>query len=163
MVYRNYYNESTEKCKDIFNSAAAKIKTEDMTMAVLEKSKLFASPKFDPYIKSANTSGSERWLGYFFGPLGAAILNITLISYLNVFYTDVLDLTNSFAWAAAFMALFPILSKFIDAITNIVMGQSQDHHFKWWFDVAPVRGGVLAPAKGGVSKAVYWLPQNEAT
>ena len=66
-------------------------------MAVLEKSKLFASPKFDPYIKSANTSGSERWLGYFFGPMGAAILNVTLISYLNVFYTDVLDLTNSFA------------------------------------------------------------------
>lgn len=92
-------------------------------MKVLEKSKLFASPRFDPYIKSANTCGSERWLGYFFGPMGAAILNITLISYLNVFYTDVLDLTNSFAWAAAFMALFPILSKVVDAVTNIVMGQ----------------------------------------
>lgn len=92
-------------------------------MAILEKSKLFASPKFDPYVKSANTTSSERWLGYFFGPMGAAVLNITLISYLNVFYTDVLDLTNSFAWAAAFMALFPILSKIVDAVTNIVMGQ----------------------------------------
>ena len=92
-------------------------------MAVLERSKFFASPKFDPYVRSANTTGQERWLGYFFGPMGAAILNITLISYLNVFYTDVLDLTNSFAWAAAFMALFPILSKIVDAVTNIVMGQ----------------------------------------
>ncbi|MBQ8943116.1 MAG: MFS transporter, partial [Clostridia bacterium] len=88
-----------------------------------QKSKLFASPKFDPYIKSANTSGSEKWLGFFFGPMGAAILNITLISYLNVFYTDVLDLTNSFAWAATFLTLFPIISKVVDAITNIIMGQ----------------------------------------
>ncbi|MBQ9031435.1 MAG: MFS transporter [Parasporobacterium sp.] len=92
-------------------------------MSILEKSKLFASPKFDPYIKSANTSRPEKWLGFFFGPMGAAILNITLVSYLNVFYTDVLDLTNSFVWAAAFMALFPILSKIVDAVTNIVMGQ----------------------------------------
>ena len=92
-------------------------------MSYLSKSRLFGSEKFDPYVKSANTTGSERWLGYFFGPMGAAILNTTLISYLNVFYTDVLNLTNSFAWAAAFMTLFPILSKVIDAITNIIMGQ----------------------------------------
>ncbi|MBQ8160531.1 MAG: MFS transporter [Clostridia bacterium] len=92
-------------------------------MSVLSKSRLFGSERFDPYVKSANTTSSERWLGYFFGPMGAAILNTTLISYLNVFYTDVLNLTNSFAWAAAFMTLFPILSKVIDAITNIIMGQ----------------------------------------
>ena len=92
-------------------------------MSVLNHSRLFSSPRFDSYVKSANTTSSERWLGFFFGPMGAAILNTTLISYLNVFYTDVLDLTNSFAWAAAFMTLFPILSKIIDAITNVVMGQ----------------------------------------
>lgn len=55
--------------------------------------------------------------------MGAAVLNFTIISYLNVFYTDVLDLTNSFSWAVAFLALFPILSKIVDAVTNIVMGQ----------------------------------------
>ena len=92
-------------------------------MSYLSKSRIFGSAKFDSYVKSANTTRSERWLGYFFGPMGAAILNTTLISYLNVFYTDVLNLTNSFAWAAAFMTLFPILSKIIDAITNIIMGQ----------------------------------------
>ncbi|MBQ7688078.1 MAG: MFS transporter [Clostridia bacterium] len=94
-------------------------------MAVLEKSKLFGSQKFDPYIKSANTSGSEKWLGYFFGPMGAAILNITIISYITVFYTDVLDMANnsySKLWLAVF-AVFPIVSKVIDAVTNIVMGQ----------------------------------------
>lgn len=92
-------------------------------MSFLSKSKVFGSAKFDSYVKSANTTRSERWIGYFFGPMGAAILNTTLISYLNVFYTDVLNLTNSFAWAAAFMTLFPILSKIIDAVTNIIMGQ----------------------------------------
>ena len=100
-----------------------KDKMEERKMAVLERSKLFASPKFDPYIKSTNTSSGEKWLGYFLGPMGAAILNVTLLSYLNVFYTDVLDLTNSFAWAATFLTLFPILSKIIDAITNVIMGQ----------------------------------------
>lgn len=95
-------------------------------MSVLEKSKLFASPKFDPYIKSANTSGWEKWLGYFFGPMGAAILNFTIISYITVFYTDVLNMadpkTHSALWLAVFAA-FPIVSKVIDAVTNILMGQ----------------------------------------
>ena len=54
-------------------------------MGILGKSKLFASPKFDSYVKSANTTGAEKWLGYFFGPMGAAILNVTIISYITVF------------------------------------------------------------------------------
>lgn len=37
-------------------------------MAILEKSKLFASPKMNSRIKSANVQTSERWLGYFTGP-----------------------------------------------------------------------------------------------
>ena len=85
--------------------------------------KLFSSRALDSRIRSANTTNAEKWLGYFLGPVGAAVLNFTIISYLNVFYTDVLDLTNSFSWAVAFLALFPILSKIIDAITNILMGQ----------------------------------------
>ena len=87
------------------------------------KMRLFDSPALNSRIKSANTQSSERWWGYFFGPMGAAILNITIISYINVFYTDVLDLTNSFPMAAAFLAIFPIVSKIIDAITNVIMGQ----------------------------------------
>lgn len=85
--------------------------------------KLFSSRTLDSRIRSANTTNSEKWLGYFLGPVGAATLNFTVISYLNVFYTDVLDLTNAFPWVAAFLALFPIISKIIDAITNLVMGQ----------------------------------------
>ena len=95
-------------------------------MAVLGKSKLFASSKFDSHVTSANTTGWEKWLGYFFGPMGAAILNFTIISYITVFYTDVLNMadpkTHSALWLAVFAA-FPIVSKIIDAVTNIVMGQ----------------------------------------
>ena len=85
--------------------------------------KLFSMRALDSRIRSANTTPSEKWLGYFLGPVGAATLNFTVISYLNVFYTDVLGLTNGFAWAAAFLALFPIISKIIDAATNLLMGQ----------------------------------------
>ena len=85
--------------------------------------KLFSMRALDSRIRSANTTPSEKWLGYFLGPVGAATLNFTVISYLNVFYTDVLGLTNGFVWAAAFLALFPIISKIIDAATNLLMGQ----------------------------------------
>ena len=93
---------------------------------MLEKTKLFSSPKFDSYVKSANTTGAEKWLGYFFGPMGAAILNVTIISYITVFYTDVLNMADPKSHGALWLAIFaafPIVSKVIDAITNIVMGQ----------------------------------------
>ena len=38
-------------------------------MAILERSKLFNSPKLDSRIKSANVQNSERWLGYFVSPM----------------------------------------------------------------------------------------------
>ena len=46
---------------------------------------------------------------------------------------------------------------------GIMPFQSQDHHFKWWFDNAPIRGKYLRPPKGGVSKACYWPPHDRAT
>lgn len=95
-------------------------------MAVLEKTKLFNSFRLDSRIHSANTENKEKWLGYFVGPMGAAFLNATLMSYLNMFYTDVLDLGNAYVWSAAFLTLFPVISKIVDAITNIIMGQMID-------------------------------------
>ena len=38
-------------------------------MAILERSKLFNSPKLDSRIESANAQNSERWLGYFVSPI----------------------------------------------------------------------------------------------
>ena len=90
-------------------------------MAVLEKSKLFNSPKLDSRIKSANTQHSERALGYFVGPM---LLYMTYYgiagTYLTQFYTDVLQITG------VFITLMPVISKIIDALTNILMGRIID-------------------------------------
>ncbi len=75
-------------------------------------------------VKSAEVTKSEKWLGYLVGPAGALLLNAVLATYLNVYYTDVLKLTN--VWGGAFLMIFPIVSKIIDAITNVIMGQIID-------------------------------------
>ena len=75
-------------------------------------------------IKSPEVTKSEKWLGYLIGPAGALLLNAVLATYLNVYYTDVLNLTP--LWGGMFLTVFPIVSKIIDAITNIVMGQVID-------------------------------------
>lgn len=71
-------------------------------------------------ITSSDVTGKELWLGYLLGPMGALLLNAVLATYLNVYYTDVLDLTG--LWGGAFLAVFPIVSKIIDALTNLLMG-----------------------------------------
>ena len=75
-------------------------------------------------ITSPNVTKKEKWLGYLLGPAGALLLNAVLASYLNVYYTDVLNLTP--LWGGIFLTAFPIVSKVIDAITNVVMGQIID-------------------------------------
>lgn len=32
--------------------------------------------------------------------------------------------------------------------------QSHDHHFKWWFDIGPIRAIILAHLKGGHRKHI---------
>lgn len=76
-------------------------------------------------INNETVTKSEKWLGYLVGPAGALLLNAVLATYLNVYYTDVLKLTG--VWGGAFLMVFPIVSKIIDAVTNIVMGQVIDH------------------------------------
>jgi GPH family glycoside/pentoside/hexuronide:cation symporter len=75
-------------------------------------------------IKTPEVRAKEKWLGYLIGPAGALLLNAVLATYLNVYYTDVLNLTP--LWGGLFLAIFPIISKVIDAITNIIMGQIID-------------------------------------
>ena len=75
-------------------------------------------------IQSPTVTKPEKWLGYLLGPAGALLLNAVLATYLNVYYTDVLNLTP--LWGGAFLTVFPIVSKIIDAITNILMGQVID-------------------------------------
>ena len=71
-------------------------------------------------IRSDTVTKKEKWLGYLLGPAGALLLNAVLATYLNVYYTDVLGLTG--LWGGMFLTIFPIVSKVIDAVTNIMMG-----------------------------------------
>ena len=75
---------------------------------------------FNSRVTSTDVGRCEKWLGYLIGPAGALLLNAVLATYLNVYYTDVLKLTH--VWGGAFLVVFPIVSKIIDAITNVVMG-----------------------------------------
>ena len=75
-------------------------------------------------VKSPEVTKKEKWLGYLLGPAGALLLNAVLATYLNVYYTDVLNLTP--LWGGVFLTVFPIVSKIIDAVTNILMGQIID-------------------------------------
>lgn len=83
------------------------------------------SPLLNSRVKSNDVKKSEKWLGYLLGPSGALLLNAVLATYLNVYYTDVLKLTT--IWGGAFLTIFPIISKVIDAITNVIMGYIIDH------------------------------------
>jgi len=84
-------------------------------MKKLMNNKLFASR-----IVREDVGNAERWLGYLLGPAGALLLNAVLNTYLNVYYTDVLNLTG--ICGGAFLVIFPIVSKIIDAFTNVGMG-----------------------------------------
>ena len=90
----------------------------------MEKTKrkgLFESKALDSRIRSANTTGSEKALGYFFGPCLVYMAYYAIAgTYLTQFYTDVLGI------AGIFLTLMPVFSKIFDAITNIVMGRIID-------------------------------------
>ena len=124
------------------------------------KAKL-SNPLLNSRVQSADVTRGEKWLGYLVGPAGALLFNAVLASYLNVYYTDVLKLTN--VWNGAFLAVFPIISKVIDAITNIVMGQIIDRtHTKqgkarpWLLLSAPMMAvtGILLFAVPNASETV---------
>ncbi|MBO4848099.1 MAG: MFS transporter [Clostridia bacterium] len=75
-------------------------------------------------VTSAEVTPKEKWLGYLLGPAGALLLNAVLATYLNIYYTDVLKLTK--LWGGIFLVAFPMVSKVIDAVTNILMGRVID-------------------------------------
>ena len=75
---------------------------------------------FDSRIKSKNITGKEKWLGYLLGPCGALLLNAVLSSYLNQYYQDVLGLGGLLG--GLFLTIFPILSKVIDGVVDILYG-----------------------------------------
>ena len=86
----------------------------------MARQKLVEQKLFQSRVHTEDVKPAEKWLGYLLGPAGALLLNAVLATYLNVYYTDVLKLTG--LWGGAFLVVFPIVSKIIDAVTNVVMG-----------------------------------------
>ena len=87
----------------------------------------FSSSKWDSRIKSVNTTKKELWLGYVIGPYGMLVGQSIVNSYFNQYLTDILGLTVSKgAWIATFMVLFPVISKLVDAVTNLIMAKVID-------------------------------------
>ncbi len=87
----------------------------------------FDSPFWDTRIKSANVHGKERWLGYVVGPFGVMLLQSIVNSYFNKYLTDTLGFTITRGmWIASFMVVFPLLSKALDAVTNVLMAKILD-------------------------------------
>ncbi len=121
---------------------------------------------FTSRIIDSQVRGKEQWLGYLLGPAGALLLNAVLATYLNVFYTDVLKLTS--VWGGVFLMAFPIISKVIDAITNVIMGQiiertrtAQGKARPWLLLSAPLMAvtGILlfAVPQAGETVQVIWV------
>jgi len=78
-------------------------------------------------ITSANVHTTERLLGYVAGPFGVMLLQSIVNSYFNKYLTDTLGFTVSRGlWIASFMVIFPVLSKLLDAVTNVLMAKVLD-------------------------------------
>lgn len=132
----------------------------------MEARKWLSNSKFDSRIKTEHVTRGEKYLGYLAGPAGALLLNAVLASYLNVYYTDVLKLTG--IWGGVFLSLFPIISKIIDAVTNVVMGYvidrtrtRQGKARPWLLLAAPLMAvtGILlfTVPEGNTAVKVVWV------
>ncbi|MCM1188842.1 MAG: MFS transporter [bacterium] len=90
---------------------------------------------FDSRIRQENVGRKERFLGYFLGPVSVVLLNSVLNNYLNVYYTDVVQLGD--VWGGWFLTFFPIAVKLLDALTFLLMGVIVDRFYS--------RQGVARP------------------
>lgn len=79
---------------------------------------------FDSRIQSEIIGKKEKFLGHFLGPISVILMNSILSNYLNVYYTDVLDI--SAIWGGMFISLFPVAAKILDVLTFIYMGRIVD-------------------------------------
>lgn len=89
---------------------------------IMEKMKrsFWDKPFLNSKIKTRNVSKSEKWIGYLFAPLGPFLFQALVAQYLNVYYTDVMGAS---VWLnGGFLVMYPIVSKILDAITNVIMG-----------------------------------------
>lgn len=121
---------------------------------------------FDSKIHTNRIDKKEMYLGYFLGPIGVILMNAILSSYLNVYYTDVLNINH--IWDGIFISAFPVTAKILDVLTYILMGKIIDcRHSKqgkarpWILISAPllVLGMILLFAVPDINDAVtaMWI------
>ena len=91
----------------------------------MKNPKIWTNKIIQSKVRTSDVGKAEKWLGYLLGPTGALLLNAVLGTYLNVYYTDVRKLTK--VWGGAFLVIFPVISKILDAITNVAIGYAIDH------------------------------------
>lgn len=85
----------------------------------------FDNPILRTKVKSANVKVfPEGLLGFFLGPTLALISNSVLSSYLNTYFTNVLDMNS---WASTFFTILPVISVIFVVAGNIVIGRIMDH------------------------------------
>ncbi len=82
---------------------------------------LFSKKALESKVTSFNTTKSEMWLGYFFGPCLVYMAYYAVAgTYLTQFYTDVLGMSG------ILLTMMPVFSKIVDAVTNVIMGRIID-------------------------------------
>ncbi|MCM1104221.1 MAG: MFS transporter [Clostridium sp.] len=109
----------------------------------------FLEKKFwNSKITTEDTTFKEKAFGYLLGPVGALLFNAIVNGYINVYYTDVLGLTA--VAGGAFLAIFPLVSKILDAVTNVFMGYLIDHTKTKQGKARPyiLLGAILMPIAG---------------
>lgn len=85
---------------------------------------ILAGKCFDSRIRSEKIEKKEKYLGHFLGPVSVILMNAILSNYLNVYYTDVLDISG--IWGGLFIGAFPVVAKALDVLTFIYMGRVVD-------------------------------------
>lgn len=138
-----------------------------MTASTKEKRGLLANAlqgqRWDSRIRSANTTKKEMWLGYILGVWGMMMTSSIVNSYFNQYLTDVLGFTaNKAIWIPAFMVAFPVLSKLLDAITNIIMSKVIDSTVCKQGKVRPWLI-ISAPLVAICVTLLFWMPFQSVT
>ncbi|MCM1193098.1 MAG: MFS transporter [Butyrivibrio sp.] len=123
-------------------------------MAVQGKQGFFEKKIWNSRITTEDTTFKEKAFGYLLGPVGALLFNAIINGYINVYYTDVLGLTA--VAGGAFLAIFPLVSKILDAVTNVLMGYLIDHTKTKQGKARPyiLLGAVLMPIAGILMYAI---------
>ncbi|MCM1345279.1 MAG: MFS transporter [Lachnospiraceae bacterium] len=105
-------------------------------------------------ITTEDTTFKEKAFGYLLGPVGALLFNAIVNGYINVYYTDVLGLTA--VAGGSFLAIFPLVSKILDAVTNVFMGYVIDHTRTKQGKARPyiLLGAILMPIAGILMYAI---------